>query len=109
MNYAMIIYLLGKIMEIIGAMMLCPFVVSIIYHERSGIYFIACGAVTLALGSLICRFSPCIRLSDKWRIRSRHRLRFSRQGTRAEQHRQRENNAKKLDYLSFRHGFSLLI
>ena len=53
----MIIYLLGKIMEIIGAMMICPFVVSMIYHERSGIYFIACGAITLALGTLICRFS----------------------------------------------------
>ena len=57
MNYAMIIYLLGKIMEIIGAIMICPFVVSMIYHERSGIYFIACGAITLALGTLICRFS----------------------------------------------------
>ena len=50
MNGGMICYLLGKIMELTGAMMVCPFVVSLIYHERSGIYFVACGAVTLALG-----------------------------------------------------------
>ncbi|MCR5249359.1 MAG: TrkH family potassium uptake protein [Lachnospiraceae bacterium] len=57
MNVGMIVYLLGKILEIIGTMMACPFIVSLIYHERSGIYFLACGAATLAVGSLVCRFS----------------------------------------------------
>ena len=53
MNGGMICYLLGKIMELTGAMMVCPFVVALIYHERCGIYFVACGAAILALGFLM--------------------------------------------------------
>ncbi|MBR5420870.1 MAG: TrkH family potassium uptake protein [Lachnospiraceae bacterium] len=55
MNGRMIFNLQGKILEIIGSMMIFPFVVSIIYRERSGIYFLACGAAILAVGHLISR------------------------------------------------------
>ena len=56
MNVGMIIYLMGKILEITGTMMACPVIVAVIYRERSGIIFLGCGAAMLALGTLICRF-----------------------------------------------------
>ena len=54
MNYGMIIYLLGRVLEIVGLMMACPLAVSFIYHESNGILFLVCGGVMLIAGGLIC-------------------------------------------------------
>ncbi|MBR3307722.1 MAG: TrkH family potassium uptake protein [Lachnospiraceae bacterium] len=57
MNAGMILYLLGKILELTGGMMALPFIVGLIYHERSGMYFLVCGAVILATGFLLTHFT----------------------------------------------------
>ena len=54
MNYGMIIYLLGRVLEIVGLMMACPLVVSLYYHESNGILFLICGGIMLIAGGLIC-------------------------------------------------------
>ena len=54
MNYGMIIYLLGRVLEIVGFMMACPLVVSLYYHESNGILFLICGGIMLIAGGLIC-------------------------------------------------------
>ncbi|MBR1470724.1 MAG: TrkH family potassium uptake protein [Lachnospiraceae bacterium] len=53
MNYGMIVYLLARVLQIIGMMMFCPFLVSLYYHETSGKYFLLCGVAVLLLGSLL--------------------------------------------------------
>ena len=54
MNYGMIIYLLGRVLEIVGLMMACPLVVSLYYHESNGILFLICGGIMLIAGALVC-------------------------------------------------------
>lgn len=54
MNYGMIIYLLGRVLEIVGFMMACPLVVSLYYHESNGILFLVCGGIMLLVGGLVC-------------------------------------------------------
>ena len=58
MNIAMIIYLLGRVMQVVGAMMTAPFIVSLIYGERSGLYFLICGVLTVTAGTLLTIKKP---------------------------------------------------
>ena len=52
MNFAMIFYLLGRVIQVVGAMMAAPCVVALIYRERSGIFFLFCGIAMFAVGTL---------------------------------------------------------
>ncbi len=55
MNFGMIIYLLGRIMEIVGLMMGFPLAVAIYYRESAGIWFLICGLPIALIGVLISR------------------------------------------------------
>ena len=53
MNFGMIIYLLGRVMEIVGLMMGFPLAVALYYRESVGIWFLICGLpITLTGGSV---------------------------------------------------------
>ena len=41
MNRRMIVYLLGRVLFIEGALMLLPMICSLIYQERCGLWFLA--------------------------------------------------------------------
>ncbi len=58
MNYRMIAYLLGMIVLIIGAFLLLPFLIALIYSEASGLSFLITGAASLLLGFLLTRMKP---------------------------------------------------
>ena len=53
MNFASIIYILGKMVEIEGALFLAPAVVSLFYRERQGAVYFAAAVVCVILGRLI--------------------------------------------------------
>ncbi len=56
MNFGMIIYLLGRIMEIVGLMMGFPLAVAIYYREWAGIWFLVCGLPLTLIGLMISHF-----------------------------------------------------
>ncbi len=58
MNFAMIFYLLGRVIQVVGAMMAVPCVVALIYRERSGIFFLFCGIAMFAVGTLFTIKKP---------------------------------------------------
>lgn len=58
MNITMIIYLLGWILNIVSALMLLPFAVSIYYSEASGKYFLICALIMFAIGFALTRKRP---------------------------------------------------
>lgn len=58
MNITMIIYLLGWILNIVAALMLLPFAVSIYYSEASGKYFLICALIMFAIGFALTRKRP---------------------------------------------------
>ena len=55
MNFGMIIYLLGRVMEIVGLMMGFPLAVALYYRESVGIWFLICGLPITLTGVLISR------------------------------------------------------
>ncbi len=58
MNKLMISYLLGWILNIIAALMILPFIVSLYYKEACGKYFILCSLVYLIIGYIFTRKRP---------------------------------------------------
>lgn len=58
MNITMILYLLGRILYTVAALMLVPFAVSIYYNEPSGRYFLICGVIMFAIGFAMTRKRP---------------------------------------------------
>ena len=58
MNFGIIGYILGWVINIVSAAMLLPWIVSLIYGESCGIIFLVCALVFGALGSLIVRRKP---------------------------------------------------
>ena len=53
MNRKMIFRILGNIIMFEGAIMLLPFLVSLIYKEHTAIYFIITAAVAIAIGYIL--------------------------------------------------------
>ena len=58
MNRSIIRYVLGNVLKIEGMLMLPAFIVSLIYRERNGIYFLATAAVIILVGSLLSYRKP---------------------------------------------------
>lgn len=58
MNTAIIIYVLGWIIRVEGLFLLLPVLVSAIYHEASGKYFLICAVSSIVAGTLITRKKP---------------------------------------------------
>ncbi len=58
MNRSIIRYILGWVLILEGAFMLLPWIVSLIYRERVGIYFLIIGLLSLLAGFLITRVKP---------------------------------------------------
>ncbi len=58
MNRSIIRYILGWIFVVEGAFMLLPWIVSLIYRERCGLYFLVIGLASLLAGFLITRKRP---------------------------------------------------
>ena len=55
MNYSMIRFILGKMLLIEGVLLLLPAIVSLIYQERSGIWFAAVFVLLLATSLVLGR------------------------------------------------------
>ena len=58
MNFSMIFYMLGWLLNTISALMLLPFAVSIYYKESCGWWFILCAVVYALIGILLVRKRP---------------------------------------------------
>ncbi|MGN1116760.1 MAG: TrkH family potassium uptake protein, partial [Candidatus Ornithomonoglobus sp.] len=58
MNFRSVLYILGWILNIEGAFMLLPFVVSLIYNEQQGIPFLGVAVICMLLGTLIVIRKP---------------------------------------------------
>ena len=58
MNYGIIRYVLARVIQIVGAMMVAPFAVSFIYGEKEGIYYLACAAGALLTGGALAVKKP---------------------------------------------------
>ena len=58
MNYSIIIYIVGWILEISAALMVLPVITAILYGESAGVSFVITMAVSLLLGFIIIRRKP---------------------------------------------------
>ncbi len=58
MNRRMIVYLLGRVLFIEGALMLLPTLCALIYRERCGLWFVAVGALCCLIGLAVSRREP---------------------------------------------------
>ncbi len=58
MNQSIIRYVLGNVLKIEGLLMLPSFIVSLIYGEKNGIYFLATAAVIILVGFLMSYRKP---------------------------------------------------
>ena len=58
MNYAMIFYLLGRVVQVVGSMMVAPFIVSLVYSEKAGWYYLFCGIAMFIVGTLLTIRKP---------------------------------------------------
>ena len=58
MNFAFIVYILGWVMTLEGGFMLLPCVTSLIYGEKTGIYFIIVAAASALIGFFLIRRKP---------------------------------------------------
>ncbi|MBQ7371190.1 MAG: TrkH family potassium uptake protein, partial [Blautia sp.] len=58
MNYSIIIYILGWILEFTGVLMVIPGITAVIYRERSGFAFLITILVSVAIGLFITRKKP---------------------------------------------------
>lgn len=56
MNIKRVINYIGAMVIVEGLLMLLPFIVSLIYGERNGIYFIQCAILLLIVGVILQRF-----------------------------------------------------
>lgn len=55
MNYRIVFYILGKVMIFLGLFLLLPFIVALVYREKSGMYFLITAIFTLIVGFLLSR------------------------------------------------------
>lgn len=58
MNFGMIRYILCQVMRIEGLLLILPFVVSVCYGEREGLFYLALALILFAAGSAGCFFKP---------------------------------------------------
>lgn len=58
MNYSMIIYLIGCVLELVGAALLVPFGVGLIYSESQAWSFLIVAAASIAIGMLLIIKKP---------------------------------------------------
>ena len=58
MNTAIIVYILGYVLQIEAALMVLPCLVALYYREGSGIWFVIVGVITAILGFLMSRKKP---------------------------------------------------
>lgn len=58
MNYAIIVYILGWILQFTGALMVIPGLTAVIYREREGFVFLITILISTAVGLLITRKKP---------------------------------------------------
>ena len=58
MNYSMIVYVIGWILNLEAAMMILPCITALIYRETSGIAFLVTMAVCIAVGCPLTMCSP---------------------------------------------------
>lgn len=58
MNYSMIIYLLGCVFELVGASLLVPFGVGLIYSEKEAWSYLIVAAISAALGTALILKKP---------------------------------------------------
>lgn len=58
MNYSMIIYLLGCVFELVGASLLVPFGVGLIYSEKEAWSYLIVAAISAALGPVLILRKP---------------------------------------------------
>lgn len=80
MNTSIVRYTLGHVLKLEGLLMLLPLVISLIYHESNGIYFLIVAAASLVIGILLSFRKPkdtviylkegCIITSLSWIIMS---------------------------------------
>lgn len=58
MNYAIVIYILGWLLEFEGAFLVLPCLVGVIYGETDALYYALTSLICLVLGFIITRFRP---------------------------------------------------
>lgn len=58
MNFGIIRYIIGKVIFIEAAAMLLPWIVSLVYGERTGLIFLICAAVFMVVGLIMARKKP---------------------------------------------------
>ncbi len=58
MNYKLVFYILGKVMNFMALFLMLPCVVAIIYQESAGVYFLIASAISLVLGIILSRKRP---------------------------------------------------
>ena len=58
MNFTIIFYLLGWILNTVAALMLMPFSVSLYYEEKQGLYFLYCSLCMFVIGFVLTKKRP---------------------------------------------------
>ncbi|MGN0443920.1 MAG: TrkH family potassium uptake protein [Acutalibacteraceae bacterium] len=58
MNYSMVVYLLGCVFELVGASLLVPFGVGLIYSEKEAWSYLIVAAISAALGTVLILKKP---------------------------------------------------
>lgn len=58
MNQSIIKYILGKVLEIVGLLMVIPMITGIIYHEEEAFSYLFVGALSFAIGCFTTRKKP---------------------------------------------------
>ena len=58
MNYAIILYTLGFVIDFSAAFMIPPFLVAMLYGESDAKYFLVCFAICVVLGVLLGGIKP---------------------------------------------------
>ena len=58
MNYSMVLYILGYILQFESAFLMLPALVSLIYQEEAGIPFVITAAIFLVLGIVFTHKKP---------------------------------------------------
>lgn len=58
MNVGIICYVLGWIIRVEGLFMLLPLLVSVVYQEKNGLYFLVCALAAILVGHIMTRKKP---------------------------------------------------
>ncbi len=58
MNYPLIVYILGRVLQVEGTFMLLPFLVGLCYKESEAFSFLAVGLVEFLIGFFVCKKKP---------------------------------------------------